>query len=116
MVTASYAPTITLHLSSPDDVYVSQQQIKNHGLKTGDVLECVVGMPREKEKYFPMKSLLLNGCEPKQVRDRVAFEHLTPYSPKKKLRLEAPSCQAVHDKLAMRIVDLFAPIGKGQRE
>lgn len=104
------------YLSSPDDVYVSQQQIKNHGLKTGDVMEVVVSMPKEREKYFPMKKLIkLNGCDPKQVRDRVAFEHLTPLFPTEKFKLEAAASPRVHDKLAMRIVDLFAPIGKGQR-
>lgn len=104
------------YLSSPDDVYVSQQQIKNHGLKTGDVVEAVVTLPREKDKYFPMKRVeRLNGCDPKKVRDRVPFDHLTPLFPTEKFKLESPSSTKVFDKQAMRIVDLFAPIGKGQR-
>lgn len=104
------------YLSSPDDVYVSQQQIKNHGLKTGDVLEAIVTTPRDKDKYFPMKTLVrLNGCDPHKVRDRVPFDYLTPLFPDEKFKLEAPRSTRVHDKLAVRIVDLFAPIGKGQR-
>lgn len=104
------------YLSSPDDVYVSQSQIKTYGLKTGDVVEAIVTLPRDKDKYFPMKSLVrLNGCDPKQVRDRVPFEHLTPLFPTEKFKLEAPTSVKVQDKLAVRVVDLFAPIGKGQR-
>lgn len=104
------------YLSSPDDVYVSQQQIKTYGLKTGDVLEAVVGLPKDKDKFFPMKQLIqLNGFEPMAVRDRVPFDHLTPLFPKEKFKLESPGSTAVYDKLAVRIVDLFSPIGKGQR-
>lgn len=104
------------YLSSPDDVYVSQSQIKTHGLKTGDVLEAIVSPPRDKDKYFPMKSLVrLNGCDPKQVRDRVPFEHLTPLFATEKFKLESPTSVKVQDKLAVRVVDLFSPIGKGQR-
>ncbi|MDO5035622.1 MAG: transcription termination factor Rho [Porphyromonas sp.] len=104
------------YLASPDDVYVSQQQIKHYGLKTGDVVEAIVSMPWGRDKYFPMKRVLkLNGHEPKKVRDRVAFEHLTPLFPEEKFKLEAPSSERVQDKVAMRIVDLFTPIGKGQR-
>lgn len=104
------------YLSSPDDIYVSQSQIKNYGLKTGDVIEAIISVPREKEKFFPMKKVVrLNGCEPSQVRDRVPFDHLTPLFPTEKFKLEAPTSTKVFDKLGVRIVDLFAPIGKGQR-
>lgn len=104
------------YLSSPDDVYVSQSQIKTYGLKTGDVLEAIVMPPRDKDKYFPMKSLVrLNGCDPKQVRDRVPFEHLTPLFPTEKFKLESSQNSKVQDKISTRVVDLFAPIGKGQR-
>ncbi|MDO4695555.1 transcription termination factor Rho [Porphyromonas sp.] len=104
------------YLTSPDDVYVSQAQIKNLGLKTGDYIEAIIRAPKEKEKYFPMyKVLKLNGCEPERVRDRVPFDHLTPLFPTEKFKLEAPSCTKVFDKIGVRIVDLFSPIGKGQR-
>lgn len=104
------------YLTSPDDVYVSQSQIKNLGLKTGDYIEAVIRAPKEKEKYFPMhKVLKLNGCDPERVRDRVPFDHLTPLFPNEKFKLEAPSCDKVFDKIGVRIVDLFSPIGKGQR-
>ena len=104
------------YLSSPDDVYVSQSQIKSYGLKTGDVIEAIITPPRDKDKYFPMKSLVrLNGCDPKQVRDRVPFDHLTPLFPTEKFKLEAPTASKVYDKVGVRIVDLFSPIGKGQR-
>ena len=104
------------YLSSPDDVYVSQQQIKTYGLKTGDVLEAVIGLPKDKDKFFPMKELVrLNGFDPKSVRDRVPFDHLTPLFPTEKFKLESPGSTAVYDKMAVRIVDLFSPIGKGQR-
>lgn len=104
------------YLSSPDDVYVSQSQIKSYGLKTGDVIEAIIAPPRDKDKYFPMKSLVrLNGCDPKQVRDRVPFDHLTPLFPTEKFKLEAPTASKVYDKVGVRIVDLFSPIGKGQR-
>lgn len=104
------------YLSSPDDVYVSQQQIKTYGLKTGDVVEAIIGLPKEKDKFFPMKKLVqLNGFDPMTVRDRVPFDHLTPLFPTEKFKLESPGSTAVYDKLAVRIVDLFSPIGKGQR-
>lgn len=104
------------YLSSPDDVYVSQAQIKSYGLKTGDVIEAIVTPPKDRDKYFPMKSLVrLNGCDPKQVRDRVPFDHLTPLFPTEKFKLEASTSPKVFDKLGVRIVDLFSPIGKGQR-
>ena len=104
------------YLASPDDVYVSQQQIKTYGLKTGDVLEAVINLPKDKDKFFPMKQLVrLNGFEPMAVRDRVPFDNLTPLFPDEKFKLESPGSTAVYDKTAVRIVDLFAPIGKGQR-
>lgn len=104
------------YLASPDDVYVSQNQIRNHGLKTGDVIEAIISLPRDRDKFFPMKKLIrLNGCDPQQVRDRVSFDHLTPLFPKEKFKLECPASTKVFDKTAVRIVDLFSPIGKGQR-
>lgn len=101
------------YLSSPDDVYVSVNQIKHYGLKTGDVVECHVRPPREGEKYFPLTSIdKINGRQPNEVRDRIPFEHLTPLFPEEKYRLcGEPSTT----NLSTRIVDLFAPIGKGQR-
>ena len=104
------------YLSSPDDVYVSQSQIKNYGLKTGDVIEAVISAPKSQDKFFPMKKLIrLNGCEPKEVRDRVPFDHLLPVFPTEKFKLEVPTSSHVYDRTATRIVDLFSPIGKGQR-
>lgn len=104
------------YLSSPDDVYVAQSQIKNYGLKTGDVVEAVISAPKSQDKFFPMKRLIrLNGCEPKEVRDRVPFDHLLPVFPTEKFKLEVPSSAHVYDRTATRIFDLFSPIGKGQR-
>lgn len=104
------------YLSSPDDVYVAQSQIKNYGLKTGDVVEAVISAPKSQDKFFPMKRLIrLNGCEPKEVRDRVPFDHLLPVFPTEKFKLEVPSSAHVYDRAATRIFDLFSPIGKGQR-
>ena len=100
------------YLASPDDIYVSQQIIKTLGLKTGDVVEGPVRPPREGEKYFPLiRALRINGCDPAIVRDRSPFEHLTPLFPDEKFTL----CTGKHDSLSSRVVDLFAPIGKGQR-
>ena len=101
------------YLSSPDDIYVNQQQIKNLGLKTGDVVEGPVRPPREGEKYFPLIRVeRVNGCDPSVARDRSSFEHLTPLFPEEKFQL----CKGDgRDSLSSRIVDLFAPIGKGQR-
>ena len=104
------------YLSSPDDVYVAQSQIKNYGLKTGDVVEAVISAPKSQDKFFPMKRLIrLNGCEPKEVRDRVPFDHLLPVFPTEKFMLEVPNSSHVYDRTATRIFDLFSPIGKGQR-
>ena len=101
------------YLSSPDDIYVSQSQIKLFGLKTGDVVEGVIRPPKEGEKYFPLvKIKKINGRDPSFVRDRVIFDHLTPLFPEEKFQL----CRGdASDSLSARIVDLFSPIGKGQR-
>ena len=101
------------YLSSPDDIYVSQSQIKLFGLKTGDVVEGVIRPPKEGEKYFPLvKVSKINGRDPAFIRDRVPFEHLTPLFPEEKFKL----CKGGYsDSLSARVVDLFAPIGKGQR-
>ena len=101
------------YLSSPDDVYVSANQIKRYGLKTGDVVFCHVRPPHEGEKYFPLTSIeKINGREPAEVRDRVPFEHLTPLFPDEKFNLCGDRKTT---NLSTRIVDLFSPIGKGQR-
>lgn len=101
------------YLSSPDDIYVSVSQIKNYGLKTGDVIDCHVRPPHEGEKYFPLTTIdKINGRLPEEVRDRVAFEHLTPLFPNEKFTLCKDSKTT---NLSTRIVDLFSPIGKGQR-
>ena len=101
------------YLPSPDDIFVSNQQIKYYGLKIGDVVEGPVRIPRENEKVFPLvKVTRINGLTPEQVRDRLSFEHLTPLFPNEKFNL----CKGDgSDSLSTRIVDLFAPIGKGQR-
>ena len=100
------------YLPSPDDVYLSQQQIKQYGLKTGDVVEGNVRPPLEGEKYFPLTSVTsVNGCNPARIRDRQAFEHLTPLFPDEKFTL----CRGYNDPISVRVVDLFSPIGKGQR-
>ncbi|MDE7161103.1 MAG: transcription termination factor Rho [Muribaculaceae bacterium] len=100
------------YLGSPDDVYVSQQQIKQYGLKTGDVVEAGIRPPREGEKYYPLCSVIsINGLDPAVVRDRVPFEHLTPLFPDEKFNLT----KGRTNNLSTRVVDMFAPIGKGQR-
>ena len=100
------------YLSSPDDIYVTQAQIKQYGLKAGDVVECSIRPPREGEKYFPMSTAnRINGRSPEYIRDRVPFEHLTPLFPDEKFDLTSGrSCN-----LSTRVVDMFSPIGKGQR-
>ena len=101
------------YLSSPDDVYVSNAQVKHYGLKTGDVIQCHVRPPHEGEKYFPLTSIdKINGREPSEVRDRIPFEHLTPLFPDEKFSLCGDKATT---NLSTRIVDLFSPIGKGQR-
>ena len=101
------------YLSSPDDVYVSSQQIKQWGLKTGDVVECKVRPPRDGEKYFPLTGITkINGRMPSDIRDRIPFEHLTPLFPDEKYNLTG---DRETTNLSTRVVDLFSPIGKGQR-
>ncbi len=101
------------YLSSPDDIYVSQSQIKLFGLKTGDVVEGAIRPPKEGEKYFPLVKVgKINGLDPGLVRDRVPFDHLTPLFPDQKFKL----CKGGYsDNLSARVVDMFSPIGKGQR-
>ncbi len=100
------------YLNSPDDIYVSQSQIKLFGLKTGDTVKGTIRPPKEGEKYFPLiKVLEINGRNPGYIRDRVPFDHLTPLFPDEKFELTGNG----HDNLSTRIVDMFAPIGKGQR-
>ncbi len=101
------------YLSSPDDIYVSPQQIKKYSLKTGDVVECTVRPPHDNEKYFAMSTVKsINGRDPMEVRDRVSFEHLTPLFPEEKFNLCGNPATT---NPSTRIVDLFSPIGKGQR-
>jgi len=100
------------YFTSPDDIYVSQSQIKLFGLKKGDTVEGTIRPPKEGEKFFPLvKVTKINGRTPEFVRDRLAFDHLTPLFPDEKFNLITGN----HDPLSMRIVDLFSPIGKGQR-
>ena len=101
------------YLSSPDDVYVAANIVKRYGLKTGDVVQCHVRPPHEGEKYFPLTSIdKINGRLPSEVRDRIPFEHLTPLFPNEKFTLCGDKATT---NLSTRIVDLFSPIGKGQR-
>ena len=101
------------YISSPDDIYVSQQQIRQYSLKTGDTVECTIRPPKDADKYFPMKEVLrINGISPAAAKERIAFENLTPLFPDEKFKL----CKGdKSDPLSVRIIDLFAPIGKGQR-
>ena len=101
------------YLSSPDDIYVAPQQIKKWSLKTGDVVECTVRPPHDNEKYFALSNITsINGRNPNEVRDRVSFEHLTPLFPEEKFTLCGDKATT---NPSVRIVDLFSPIGKGQR-
>ena len=101
------------YISSPDDIYVSQQQIRQYSLKTGDTVECTIRPPRDTDKYFPMKEVIrINGIAPALAKERIAFENLTPLFPDEKFKL----CKGdKSDPLSVRIIDFFAPIGKGQR-
>ena len=104
------------YLPSPDDIYLSVAQIKQWSLRPGDLVEGFIRPPQEGDKYFPFDKITrVNGRTPSEMRDRVPFDHLTPIFPDEKFKLESPRNPAVQDKIAMRIVDLFAPIGKGQR-
>ncbi|HSD14242.1 MAG TPA: transcription termination factor Rho [Flavobacterium sp.] len=99
------------YLASPDDIYLSTSQIRLFGLKTGDTVKGVVRPPKEGEKYFPLvKVLKINGHDPQVVRDRISFEHLTPVFPTEKFRLAERQ-----STISTRVIDLFSPIGKGQR-
>ena len=99
------------YLSSPDDIYVSQSQIKLFGIKTGDTVHGTVRPPKDGEKYFPLiKVNKINGLNPEVVRDRVSFEHLTPLFPEEKFNISSKE-----STISTRIIDLFSPIGKGQR-
>ncbi|MFV0537007.1 MAG: transcription termination factor Rho [Dysgonomonas sp.] len=100
------------YMSSPDDVYISQSQIRLFGLKTGDIVEGPIRPPKESEKFFPLVKVdRINGHTPDEVRDRVPFDHLKPLFPDEKFRLT----KGRNDNLSCRVVDLFSPIGKGQR-
>ena len=100
------------YLNSPDDIYVSPSQIKHFGLKGGDTVTGIIRPPKEGEKYFPLVRVIkINGLEPDFIRDRVQFEYLTPLFPSEKFSLTG----AGHNSMTNRIVDLFSPIGKGQR-
>jgi len=100
------------YLNSPDDIYVSQSQIKLFGLKTGDTVKGTIRPPKEGEKYFPLiKVISINGKSPEEIRDRIPFDYLTPLFPRQKFKLTGHSGET----LSTRIMDMFAPIGKGQR-
>lgn len=100
------------YLTSPDDIYVSPMQLRQYGLKPGDVVMGKIRVPREDDKFFVLTSVdTINGKSPLEVRNRVAFEHLTPLFPDEKFNL----CRGTKDSLSRRVVDIFAPIGKGQR-
>ena len=100
------------YLPSPDDIYISQQQIKQYGLRVGDVVEAEVRLPLPEEKYYPMvRPVSINGLDPSQIRDRAKFEHLTPLFPDEKFEIT----KGKSANISTRIVDMFAPIGKGQR-
>ena len=100
------------YLSSPDDIYVSKEQIRQYGLKNGDTVECTIRVNKDPDKFFPMdKVIRINGLDPKLAKNRIAFENLTALFPSEKFRL----CTGKNDPLSIRIIDLFSPIGKGQR-
>ena len=100
------------YLNSPDDIYVSQSQIKLFGLKTGDTVQGTIRPPKESEKYFPLiKVELINGRKPEEVRDRIPFDYLTPLFPEEKFIMTGHQ----NDTMSTRIIDMFTPIGKGQR-
>jgi len=99
------------YLASPDDIYLSQSQVRLFGLKTGDTVKGVVRPPKEGEKFFPLVRVLkINGHDPQVIRDRVSFEHLTPLFPEERFNLSGKNTS-----ISTRIIDMFSPIGKGQR-
>ena len=100
------------YLSSPDDIYVSKDQVRQYGLKPGDTIECSIRVNPQPDKFFPMdKVIRINGLAPELAKQRTAFENLTPLFPDQKFKL----CTGKNDPLSVRIIDLFSPIGKGQR-
>ena len=100
------------YLNSPDDIFISAAQIKQFGLKNGDTVQGLIRPPREGEKYFPMvKVEKINGLPPEAIRDRIPFDYLTPMFPNEKIKLTGHP----GDNISTRVIDLFAPIGKGQR-
>ena len=100
------------YLSSPDDIYVSKDQMRQYGLKPGDTVECSIRVNPQPDKFFPMEKVIrINGLDPEQAKRRVAFENLTPLFPDEKFKL----CTGHNDSLSVRMIDLFSPIGKGQR-
>jgi transcription termination factor Rho len=100
------------YLTSPDDIYVSMSQIKRFGLKNGDTIQGYIRPPKESEKFFPLTKIeTINGCLPEDIRDRVPFDYLTPMFPNEKIKLTGHTS----DNVCTRVIDLFAPIGKGQR-
>ena len=100
------------YLSSPDDVYVSKDQVRQYGLKPGDTVECSIRVNPQPDKFFPMEKVIrINGLDPEMAKRRVAFENLTPLFPDQKFKL----CTGHNDSLSVRMIDLFSPIGKGQR-
>lgn len=104
------------YFSSPDDIYLSAQQIKNYALLPGDVVEGTILPPKDADKFFPFDQIeKVNGRSIEEVKERIPFDHLTPLFPNEKFKLESYGIASVYDKTAMRIVDLFSPIGKGQR-
>ena len=100
------------YLPSPDDVYVSLNQIKTYGLKNGDTVRGPIRPPKKGDKFFPLTKVeKINGCDPEEIRDRIPFDYLVPMFPNQKIRLAGHS----GDNVCTRVIDLFAPIGKGQR-
>jgi len=100
------------YLSSPDDIYVSKEQVRQYGLKPGDTVECSIRVNPQPDKFFPMdKVIRINGLDPELAKKRTAFENLTPLFPDEKFKL----CTGHNDSLSVRMIDLFSPIGKGQR-
>ena len=100
------------YLSSPDDIYVSKDQVRQYGLKPGDTVECSIRVNPQPEKFFPMEKVIrINGLPPEMAKHRIAFENLTPLFPDQKFKL----CTGHNDSLSVRMIDLFSPIGKGQR-